>query len=426
MLPEAFKPNPLLPLAWQREHHVGLGSREGVRQRAGALWANWLALGGELRLSYAAEIESGAQRLSPLATHLAIAPYPEKVDPVVAPANRMLLTIADESLPAASAGNPATLSTSPPLSAGDIERQSHCPRKAAAAFLRLREWPEHVVGISPRVRGTLAHQVMAAVGEARMRGTLEGAGEPSLAELQKIASNAFTQASSLEAEKRPRIPASVWALERLRLLPLVDQVLLLDAARDGFRVLAVEEPVETSLFNSAFKLRVDRVDDFAAAAAADDARFGVVFDYKTGAATRADWFAENSSGRLAAPQLPLYLFALHAILPTDAPRMGALGYIVISDDDVKFVGVGADPAFAAKRPGKNEPEWYDLTQQWKAQLSELVTEVQAGVAEVAPLKGRATCRHCAVASFCREPWSLAGSGVAETDDDSGAESGGAV
>ena len=151
-------------------------------------------------------------------------------------------------------------------------------------------------------------------------------------------------------------------------------------------------------------------------------RFGVVFDYKTGSAARSDWFAENSSGRLAAPQLPLYLFALHAIMPPDAPRMGALGYIIISDDDVKFFGLGADPVFAAKKTAKDEPEWFDLTMQWKDQLTHLVNEVQTGVAEVAPLKGRATCRYCGVAAFCREPWSLSGSGVVEPDD-AGADEG---
>ena len=149
----------------------------------------------------------------------------------------------------------------------------------------------------------------------------------------------------------------------------------------------------------------------------------MVIDYKTGHAARSDWFAENTSDRLAAPQLPLYLFALHAIMPAAAPRMGALGYIIISDDDVKFVGLGADPAFSTKKTAKDEPEWFDLTMQWKDQLTQLVNEVQAGVAEVAPLKGRATCRNCRLNAFCREPWSLSGSGAVESDD-SMAEAGG--
>ena len=416
VLPESFKPNPMLPRAWQATHQVGLGSKDEIRRRANALWANWSALSDSLNVSFASEIETGEQRISPLAEALPIQVH-AATEAARFTSDRVISKHSDELF---STVKDTAKSESRTLSAGDIERQAHCPRKAAASFMRLHEWPEHVVGISPRVRGTLVHEVMALMGEARMRGVNEGSGEPDIATLRAVAADAFNHAASLEAEKRPRIPVAVWDVERARLLPLIDQVLALDAARHGFRVIAVEEEVKTELFNSAFKLRVDRVDDFASANHDDD-RYGVVFDYKTGSAARADWFAENSSGRLAAPQLPLYLFALHAIIPPDAPRMGALGYLIISDDDVKFVGLGADPAFTTKKTAKDEPEWFDLTMQWKEQLTQLVNEIQTGVAEVAPLKGRATCRYCGVAAFCREPWSLSGSGTAEPDDASAEE-----
>lgn len=411
VLPEAFKPSPMLPRAWQTTHRMGLGSRDEIRRRAHALWTNWNALSGALCVSFASEIETGQARMSVVADALPVN------DCVVAPvalagSNDGVSTHADEVLPLA---QHQTTAERRPLSSSDMERQAHCPRKAVASFMRLQEWPEHVVGISARVRGTLVHEVMAAIGNARMRGVTEGAGEPGLAALRAVAAAAFAHAAKIASEKRPRIPAAVWDIERARVLPLLDQVLALDATRHGFRVIAVEEDLTPTLFNSLFKLRVDRVDDFAAADN-DDEQFGVVFDYKTGAAARADWFAANSSGRLAAPQLPLYLFALHASLPPDAPRLGALGYIIISDDDVKFVGLGADPAFATKKTTKDEPEWFDLTMQWQDQLTHLVNEIQTGVAEVAPLKGRATCRHCGVAAFCREPWSLSGSGAIESDD----------
>jgi ATP-dependent helicase/DNAse subunit B len=110
-------------------------------------------------------------------------------------------------------------------------------------------------------------------------------------------------------------------------------------------------------------------------------------------------------------------------MPPDAPRIGAIGYIIISDDEVKFIGLGADASLAAKKPGRDEPEWFDLTMQWKDQLSQLAGEIKSGVAEVAPLKGRATCRYCGFASFCREPWSLSGSGAAEPDDPTATEAG---
>ena len=422
VLPESFKPNPMLPMAWQAANYVGLGSRDEVRRRAGALWANWRALTDSLRVSYTCESDGVVRRLSTLASNLVVEARIEPSTQSASFASRSMESVADEALPAR-----LTTNATRPLSSSDIERQAHCPRKAAASFMRLREWPEHVLGISPRVRGTLVHEVMAAIGEARMRGILDGAGEPDFTTLRAVASDAFTRAVTIAAAKRSRIPPAVWNIERERLLPLIDQVIALDAARDGFRVVNVEEEVQAQLFNTSFKLRVDRVDDYAAALADDD-QFGVVLDYKTGAVSRADWFAENSSGRLAAPQLPLYLFALHAIMPADAPRIGAIGYIIISDDDVKFIGLGADASLATKKPGKDEPDWYELTTQWKDQLGQLVGEIEGGVADVAPLKGRATCRVCQFASFCREPWSLAGGGsdAADADDEIGADGGSAA
>ena len=418
VLPESFKPNPMLPMAWQAANRVGLGSRDEVRRRASALWANWGALTESLQVSFASDAEGSVQRLSTLAASLEVADH-ELVSAPISSAAPYVLSMADEALPARLQSE-----TTRPLSSSDIERQAHCPRKAAASFMRLHERSEHVVGISPRVRGTLVHEVMAAIGEARMRAIFDGAGEPNAAALRVVASDAFMHAATVAAEKRPRIPAAVWDIERARLLPLIDQVIALDATRAGFRVVNVEEDVAAKLFNNSFKLRVDRVDDFAAALTDDD-QFGVVLDYKTGTVSRADWFAENSSGRLAAPQLPLYLFALHAVMPADVPRIGAIGYLIISDDAVKFVGLGADEALATKKATKDEPDWYELTTQWKNQLAQLVGEIDSGVADAAPLKGRATCGHCGFASFCREPWSLAGRGsiAAEADDEIGADGG---
>ena len=96
----------------------------------------------------------------------------------------------------------------------------------------------------------------------------------------------------------------------------------------------------------------------------------------------------------------------------------ALPIFVISDDDVKFVGVGADATLNPKKVSVNEPAWPDLVQRWQDELGVLIEEHRAGVADVAPLKGAATCRHCSFAGFCREPWSLSGAQDAGVDDGS--------
>ncbi|MEO7254960.1 MAG: PD-(D/E)XK nuclease family protein [Casimicrobium sp.] len=418
VLPEAYEPHPMLPRAWQAAAQVGLGSRDEVRRRADALWANWNLLCDELHVSYASEIDGSAQRISPLAEGLVKQTLSPSFECPTAPRRVDSVAFRDESLPI------ATTSTARlPLTAGMLEQQSHCPRKAAAARLNLREWPEYAVGIPGRLRGKVVHAVMHAVGAVRIQQTRANGNEPTLEMLRHVASEAFELAVQDAKLERPGIPASVWTIERNRLLPLIDEVLELDAARSGFSVVAVEQDVKAEVLGSAFKLRLDRRDVYSTATS-DDARYGVVFDYKTGQVSRADWFAENSSGRLAAPQLPLYLFALHAVFSADEARIGAIGYIVISDDDVKFVGVGADPALNSKRVSANEPAWPVLTQAWQDEISVLVQEHRAGVADVAPLEGTATCRYCSFAGFCREPWSLAGgqdTGEVEDSSSAGAE-----
>ncbi len=414
VLPEAFKPHPMLPRAWQAAEQVGLGSRGEVRRRADVLWANWNLLCGELHVSYAREVGGSAQRISPLAATVVLKTAPAFVALTSASRSLDSATTSDESLPDAAA---QTIRL--PLSAATLEQQSHCPRKAAAARLNLREWPEYAVGIPARLRGQVVHEVMHAVGEVRIQQTRDNGDEPTFEMLRNVAAEAFEIAVNDARRERPGIPGPVWAVERDRLLPLIDKVLALDAARSGFTVVAVEQDVKTEVLGRAFKLRLDRRDVFTAVER-DEQRFGVVFDYKTGNVSRADWFAENSSGRLAAPQLPLYMFALHAALPASEPRIGAIGYIVISDDDVKFVGVGADAALNPKKISSNEPAWADLTEAWQSELGVLIREHRAGIADVAPLKGVATCRYCSYAGFCREPWSLSG-GVAQDsgeDDDS--------
>ena len=78
----------------------------------------------------------------------------------------------------------------------------------------------------------------------------------------------------------------------------------------------------------------------------------------------------------------------------------------------------SDATLNPKKVSANEPTWPDLTQAWQDELGVLIEEVRVGVADVAPLKGTATCRYCSFAGFCREPWSLSGAQDAGEDDGS--------
>jgi len=402
VLPERLKPHPMLPRGWQMDQRVGLGSADEVDARGERLWQNWLDLCGTLCISFATDDEGTALRLTPLAQHLAVCKYepdndlPDTAAPRVAP---IVTTSVDEQLPA-----PDTSPGSKPLSARTLEDQAQCPRRAGAARLGLKEWPEHAVGIPARVRGTLVHAVLAAIGTARMRAHEAGETVPSDDALLHIARQALDTCIEEQAALRLRVAPMVWDIERSRVTALVDKVLRLEQTRTGFAVVAVESEIKTRLLEQDFRLRIDRVDR--SINGGESGEFRVVFDYKTGKVTRGDWYAEGTSGRLAAPQLPLYALVLSQD-QTDAP-VHALGYIVVGDDEEpKFVGAGEDKALTSSRVAKNAPSWDTLASAWHDQLGVLVSEIQHGVAEVAPLKGRSTCRYCAFGPFCREPWSLA-------------------
>lgn len=401
VLPERLKPHPMLPRGWQSDQHVGLGSVDEVDARSNRLWRNWLELCGTLSISFALEDEGTALRVSPLAQHVPVRKCEtHTASPVTTQYGSSFATVSsDEQLPMRDSSPGGK-----PLSARALEDQAQCPRRAAAVRLGLKEWPEHAVGIPARVRGTLVHAVLAAVGAARMHAAEGGESSPADEHLLHVASNALSVSIAEQAALRLRVASVVWDIERQRVMALVEKVLRLEQTRPGFVVVAVESENRTRLFEQDFRLRVDRVDrsfdDNAGNA------FRVVFDYKTGKVVRGDWFADGTSGRLAAPQLPLYALVL-SHENADVP-VRALGYIVVSDDEEpKFVGVGDDKALTSSRTAKNDASWDSLAAAWRDQLAALATETQTGIAEVAPLKGRGTCRFCAFGSFCREPWSLA-------------------
>ena len=416
VLPERTKPNPMLPRVWQAANNVGLGSQDEVDARANRLWRNWQSLCGSLSISWATEAEGRAIAVSPVARDLKVRAVSVASNPSLrsrrpdsADLPTRLVLVRDESLPPR-----GTSTRGKPLTARALEEQAQCPRRAAASRLGLKAWPEHAIGIPARVRGTLVHVVLAAMGQLRKDAFASDEDAPDDDTLLAAANDALDTALEAEKNIRKRIPDSVWAIERDRILKLVRKVMALEQTRSGFAVVQVETELRARTFGQDFRVRLDRVDESAEGAASEAVR--VVFDYKTGAATRGDWFAERTSGRLAAPQLPLYAVLLSQNDP-EAPPVRALGYIMVTDDDVKYVGVGEDAALYKASVAKNDPPWETLLDGWYAQLGALVDEAQSGVADVAPLKGQTTCRNCDVAAFCREPWSLAGEDIGEGDGD---------
>ena len=382
VLPEAFAPNPLLPLGWQAANGVGLGSRREILARAQRLIEQWQALVGQLSISCPLANDDGAVSVSPL-----VRDWPSEHARRSEPAARVplpLTRVIDETLPVEAAAV-AEVQVSP----SRLRDQAQCPRRAAAQRLGLAAWPALEGGIPPLLRGNIVHAALAAYGEARIAG--DDATAAALARLD----------AELDAARRvrPEVTEVVWTNERTRIAALLDRVVEFDAqSRANDIVLAVERTTSGRLSGQCVGGKLDRIDD--------DGLRRVIVDYKTGTVRAADWRMLDT-GRLADPQLPLYAL----LQPTDdgASPVRAVAWYVINDDGVKYVAAGDDPSINPKKTtdgGADLSQWDDTLSRWQSAIAVLVDEWQHGVADVAPIQGVATCRVCEFAAFCREPWSL--------------------
>lgn len=423
VLPERLAPNPLLPRAWQAQARVGLGSRAEVTARAARLVGNWQALIPDLTASYAEENEDGPTSPSPLLSSWPAvdAPVPVTVPVATLAPPIALESISDESLPVSAEGMAVAVdgsnSAHAPMSPSRLREQAQCPRRAAAQRLGLEPWPTLSPGITPLLRGNLVHGMLAAYGVAR-RATAAQGEQPDSAALTSAGLAALDQLITQERTARPGIAAVIWQTERARIAALLEQVLATDAARPDMAVVAIEAETRATVAGQRFRGKVDRVD------AGGGVR--IILDYKTGNVSRSDWIPDKNDGRLADPQLPLYALMDRATTEDatdDSNRdpVRGVAWFVVSDDRVDCIGVGDDDSVVGARQAPELQTWDGAVALWHPAIAALVEEWQAGVADVAPLKGRATCQHCEYGAFCRERWSLAG---AEEDADS-ADSGSA-
>jgi hypothetical protein len=152
--PPPPQPNPLLPLAWQRERNVPRSTAARELAFAQALTAQFLRARGGRAQSRGQCRRSSAHssaliaELVPLGDEAAAAPrsYVETMF-ALRPA---LATIHDETAPALPPGSRA------PGGARLIENQSDCPFRAVATHrLQVKPWPEPVAGLSRIERGHL-------------------------------------------------------------------------------------------------------------------------------------------------------------------------------------------------------------------------------------------------------------------------------
>ncbi|MGH8851050.1 MAG: PD-(D/E)XK nuclease family protein [Casimicrobiaceae bacterium] len=387
--PAAPRPNPLLPIAWQRERGLPRGTAQRELEYARMLTRRLARAAGQVVFSSATGIDDPP--LSPSALLLA---YPESPLPPVPESwsasmrrDVELESLADERAPPIPPG--AMIRGG----ARAIQTQSDCPFQAVARHrLGARRWPAVKPGLAPSERGQLVHATLAAFWSAVAdRARLLALDDEALD--VEIAAAVGKGLACLAAVRWRNVPDAVRAAESRRLNRLLRAWLGVERARPPFAVVGSEATRELVLRGVGLRMRVDRID------ALGDGGVAII-DYKTGALEQpGQWFDD----RPRASQLGTYTLAQRAKEPQVAVR--AVANVELRTASIAASGLAADgmawPALADVGSIRGLTDWHSLEAWWETHLGALAAELAAGVATVTPRPKPSPCRICGLQAFCR-------------------------
>lgn len=367
--PQPPAPNPLLPIALQRQHGLPRSSAEHELALARALFDGLRHSASGVVFSYARR-DGDSERL-PSALLQGLPPWPAPVaDAIGQPLIAELLGSTElERVPLDTA--PAVVPTGATFRGGSsvLQDQAGCPFNAFAIWrLGATPLPEPGPGLSAQERGTLVHRCLELLWtrlktQAALMQLDADAGAGLLAEI-------IDEALKPWRRERPDLFGTRFTrLESARLQTLLSAWLAIDRERAAFSVIAPEQAISVDIGGLTLSLRIDRIDQLADGSL-------VLIDYKTGATDPRVWSGE----RPEEPQLPLYA------LSVDAPVVALCLARVSGRNGVKLSGTGGDSALL---PGLIAPaaiglpeSWPDTLAHWRRVLDQLAREFLGGHAEL--------------------------------------------
>ena len=392
--PPAPQPNPLLPLAWQRERNVPRSTSARELAYAQALTTQWSAGANEVVFSFAHHVDDHPCSISALVStapwYAAASPHPTtaRAQFTSAPVRE---SIGDDSAP------PLALGSFVRGGAGLIAAQSDCPFRALALYrLAADVWPAPVHGLSAMERGSIMHAALAAFwSDVRDQATLVALDNNALA--ARIDAAAASATRTIPLARWSRVPAVVRAGEAPRIAEIMRAWLDgFEHHRPAFAVSEVEASRRLALGGIEMKLRLDRVDALADGGIA-------IIDYKTGATVSlARWF----DARPQAPQIGLYVLAQQSVSDLASPPIRAAAYAQLKAGELRVHGIAADmrawPMLSGlPAKGLGLPDWAAVESRWRQSLDALASEVRHGHATVAPRDAVKTCQRCGLQALCR-------------------------
>lgn len=409
--PPPPRPNPLLPVAWQREQEgMPRTSVEGEARLAKDVWERVRCCAPELHASWPLAGES-AEEQSPsavLGLRKGEAPRPDDALPWWMVCAREGAAL--EERPTDAAGPPLVRRGGSSI----LQQQSDCPFRAFAAT-RLAAERLDVITPQPDAarRGTLVHEALAfAYGRVRSSHTLDGLSEENIREeARAAAAHAIEKHASFFADAADLADAMrFWLVDMVagwmrherneRLTPWEIDSLEFDKAV-SFPAGAVDPLV--------IRFRPDRIDRV------EDGGL-VILDFKTSTTPKGS--SRWSGERPEEPQLPLYL----VLMQQEGARVDGIAFANLSARDACVLqGIGArDFSHKFRPPGRSNARSsadYDAkVESWRAAVHGLAEGYLAGDTRVLPRKAD-VCKRCAGQSLCR----VAELGAPDEDDETGEE-----
>jgi probable DNA repair protein len=407
--PQRGAPNPLLPIALQREYDLPHSSAESELDFAHRITDRLLQSAAQVIVSWPAAEEDRELRPSPLLALLPVVgsddlhPNPSNCGaprgPLLGvPAFKSLAelfpsvaleSVQDYRAPAVTDGEMRSHGTR------ILEHQSNCPFRA---FVELRLFATQAERVQPGLtaanRGRLVETALQYVwDELREKFTLESCGDQRLQEVVNAGvERAFT---SLNVQPNDTWETRYLELERQRLAALLHEWLQFECSREDFSQVVHQQAIELSLAGLDLRGRIDRMDRL------HDGSL-VIIDYKTGSQSyrAGDW----NTPRPARPQLPLYATAL---LRTPGTNLAGVAFAIVNRGGCRMAGAGLRPEIFGGKTLRG-PALPDYLEKWGSELESLAEAFLRGDARVDPkhapgFASRSTCEqtYCHLHAVCR-------------------------
>ena len=389
--PAAPEPAPLIPVTLQKKYGLPDATAERAFEFADRLIDALGHSAPEVVLSWPKTVDDEPRRVSPLLHRLSAVPLVvmEQKSQATNPVAGSLLASKTESLDDFT-GPSIAGSDKQKGGSGIFSHQSQCPFRAFA-MVRLAaenlETPEP--GISPRLKGDLAHKTLEFLWrQLKDQKNLIGCAQ---SKLETLIDDGFDRAWEARKSETMLFGDGLRQLEKNRQRKLILGLLEYEKTRAAdFRVVQTEELVVTEVGGLTIGMKIDRVDELR-----NDGR-QLIIDYKTG----KDKARDSLGARPFKPQLAVYAVG-------SEKELAGVCIARLNAESCDYDGILADAVLAPKakeyrgssRSGEETTDWDELLRAWQQRLGVLGAAFRAGDARTDPMRG--ACDYCALSAACR-------------------------